>query len=327
MKRLMVWSVVVALCALVAPVLRADVKTREKTLVKLEGLLGGAFRMFGGSAAKDGITSTVAVKGVRKASIADTTGEIIDLTEQKVYRLDLKKKEYKVVTFAELRKEWEDAKAEAQKNAEEMRKAEKEQAPPPDQQLEVTADIKETGQKKNIAGYDAREVVLTLTAKQKGKTLEESGGYVMTNTMWLGPRIAALDEITQFDLKYIKAVYGDDFAAQAQQLAAAFAMYPSMQPMMAKMKAEGGKLQGTALETTSVFESVKSEAQMKESSSQQSSGGGGGLTGALASRMMGGNKPPKPRSTILTTVHNVLSIETAAADADVAMPAGFKEKK
>ncbi len=326
MKRLSIWSVVIILCGLAAPVLRADVKTTEKSLVKFEGLLGGAFKMFGGSAAKDGVTSTVALKGSRKSSMTDTSGEVIDLTEEKVYRVDLKKKEYKVVTFAQLRKEWEDAKAEAQKNAEEMKKAQKEE-PKPEREMEFTADVKETGQKKDIAGSSAREVILTITGKEKGKTLEEGGGFVMTNTMWLGPRIAALDEIGQFDMKYIKAVYGDDFAAQAQQLAAAFALYPSMQPMMAKMQAEGGKLQGTALQTTAVFENVKSDAQMKDAQSQQSSSGGGGLSGALASRMMGSKTAPKQRSTVFTTTHEYLSVNPSASDADVAIPAGFKEKK
>ena len=327
MKRSIAWPVLVfVVAAFAVPALRADVKTRENSLVKFEGLLGGAFKMFGGSAAKDGITSTVALKGSRKSSMTDTSGEIVDLTEEKVYRVDLKKKEYKVVTFAQLRKEWEDAKAEAQKNAEEMKKAQKDEPATPQKEMEFTADVKETGQKKAIAGYDAREVILTITGKEKGKTLEEGGGFVMTSTMWLGPRIAALDEIGQFELKYIKAVYGDDFAAQAQQLASAFALYPSMQPMMAKMQAEGGKLQGTPLQTTTVFENVKSAEQMKSASSQQPSGGGG-LTGGLASRMMGGAKPPKPRSTVFTTTHEYLSVDPSASDADVAIPAGFKEKK
>jgi hypothetical protein len=325
MKRLSFWSVVIVACALVAPVLRADVKTREKTLVKFEGVLGGAFKLFGGSAAKDGVTSTVAVKGVRKSSVTDTTGEIIDLSEEKVYRLDVKKKEYRVVTFAQLRKEWEDAKAEAQKNAEEMKKGQPEQEPP-DRELEFTADVKETGQTKSIAGYDTREVVLTITGQEKGKTLEQGGGFVMTSTMWMAPHIAALDEIGEFDVKFIKAVYGGDMAAQARDLAAAFAMFPSAQPMMLKMSEAGTKLEGTPLETTTVFESVKSDEQMKQAQSQQSSGGGG-LTGRLASRMMGGAGQPKQRSTVFTTVHNVLSVEAAASDADVAIPAAFKEKK
>jgi hypothetical protein len=329
MKRSMVVVLGVLTFGMLAiPAVRADVKTREKSLVKLEGMLGGAVRLFGGSAAKDGITSTVAVKGTRKSSIADTTGEIVDLKEEKVYRLDVKKKEYKVVTFAQLRQEWEDAKAEAKKNAEEMKKSQGDQPEPTGKQMEITADVKETGQKKNIAGYDAREVVLTITTKEKGKTLEESGGLVMTDTMWIGPRIAALDEIAQFDMKFIKAVYGDDALAQMQQLAAAFAMYPSMKPMMDKMRAEGGKLQGTTLASTTVFEHVKSAEEVHAAAAHPSASTGGGIQGQLAGHLLAGRgQSAGPRSTLMTTTHDVLSVESAATEADVAIPAGFKEKK
>ena len=48
MKRLLVWSMVVALFAVSAPALRADVKTRQKTLVKFEGLLGAIQKLVGG---------------------------------------------------------------------------------------------------------------------------------------------------------------------------------------------------------------------------------------------------------------------------------------
>jgi hypothetical protein len=58
--------------ALVAPALRADVKTTEKTTLKLEGMLG---KLIGG-AAKDGIVSREALKGARKLSMNDKTGEI-----------------------------------------------------------------------------------------------------------------------------------------------------------------------------------------------------------------------------------------------------------
>ena len=56
--------------------------------------------------------STVAVKGNRKATLNDTTGQIIDLGEEKVYELDMKKKTYKVTTFAELRRRMEEAQGE-----------------------------------------------------------------------------------------------------------------------------------------------------------------------------------------------------------------------
>jgi hypothetical protein len=35
----------------------------------------------------------------------------------------------------------------------------------------------------------------------------------------------------------------------------------------------------------------------------------------------------EPRSTTMTSTHEMLSISSTATDADVAVPAGFKEKK
>jgi hypothetical protein len=306
---------------LAVPVLRADVKTTEKNSAKIEGMLGRLMRGNG-----DPTTSTVALKGNRKSSVNDTTGDIIDLGEEKVYRLDLKKKEYKVVTFEQIRKEWQDMQAEAKANADKMREAQGE-VEPPAATTELSVDVKETGQRKAIAGYDAREVVMTITSHQQGKTVEESGGYVMTNTMWLGPRIPALDEIRDFDMRYMKAVMGEDGMAAMQQMAAMFAMFASMKPMMEKLQAEGKKLDGTPLQSTVVMERVKSAEAMKASSDTQTQGSGSGLSGMLARRVMATGGPPKARSTVMTTTHELVTVATSAAEGDVAIPAGFKEKK
>lgn len=327
MKRYVVWSVLLALAAAVTPALLADVKTREKTQFKLEGVLGGVVRMFGGSAARDGITQAVAVKGNRRSEINDTTGTIIDLGEEKLYQLDVKKKEYQVKTFAELREAWKKAQADAEKQRQQMKPEEKQQVEEAGTQLEFTADVKETGQQKNIAGHDTRQVILTITGHEKGRKIEESGGFVMTNDMWLASKIPALDEVAQFHLRFAKAVYGENFAADLQQMAGAFAMYPSMKPMMEQLQSRKSKLQGTALMTTTTFDGVKSPEQMKQAQQQQQSSGGGGLGGLLAKKMMGNKGPVQPRTTILTTVHELLSLDLSASDADVAMPAGFKEKK
>jgi len=89
--------------------LAADVRTDQKGLVKFEGMLGRMVSIFGGRGDREGVKTAVAVKGDRKASITDTTSQIIDLKEEKIYDLDLKKKSYKVTTFAELRAQMEAA--------------------------------------------------------------------------------------------------------------------------------------------------------------------------------------------------------------------------
>ena len=189
----LLWSCAIA-CSLLglfaAPAL-ADVKTRDKGQVKFEGMLGTMMRMFGGKSLSEGIVSTNAVKGNRKATLNDLTGRIVDLGEEKVYDLDMKKKTYTVVTFEQLRQKLREAQERAAKEAKDAPKEAGEPAQPSgnDKQYEFDFDVKETGQTRSIAGYDARQVIMTVTVREKGKTLEESGGVVLTTDSWLGPDI------------------------------------------------------------------------------------------------------------------------------------------
>jgi hypothetical protein len=188
--------------------------------------------------------------------------------------------------------------------------------------MDITVDVKETGATRSIAGHQAKQVIVTLTAFEKGKTLEEGGGMVMTNDVWVAPRVAALDEIAQFDLKFIKAIYGDDFAASAQQMAAALAMYPGLQNMLKQMEDRMRALEGTTMATTMKIETVKSAEAMKQSSAPPTRG----LGGALA-RRLGAGRAAEQRSLLLTSTTETQSIDSSAADVDVAIPTGFKEKK
>src|SRR5262249_22605502 len=70
--------VVISVLSFAAPTLLADVRADEKTHTEFAGMLGRMVNLFGGKAAREGVTSTVAVKGDRKATLNDTTGQIID---------------------------------------------------------------------------------------------------------------------------------------------------------------------------------------------------------------------------------------------------------
>lgn len=313
-----------AAAALFAPVVHADVKMREKSQVKIEGMLGRIAGMVGGGAAKDGVTNSVAVKGQRMSTLSDQNGRIVDLSEQKVYEVDVKKKEYKVFTFDQLREQWKKAQADMEKNAKDMPAEDRGQLSEAAKNIEIKAEVKTTGETKTLAGHTAKQVVITITAFEKGKTLEESGGLVLTNELWVGPRIAALNEVTDFNTKFFTAVYGDSMAALGQQFAGMAAMFPGLQESMKRMGEETKKIEGTALMVITKTETVKSAAGMAQAQSAPASGGG--ISGALARRMMG-NKKPEARSLLFTSTVETLSVEATAAEADVAIPAGFKEKK
>jgi hypothetical protein len=309
------------LAALSAAPAQADVKTRDKTQVKIEGMLGRMAGMFGGKAVKEGLIQTHAVKGDRKIELNDSTGRIVDLKEEKVYELNIRDKSYKVTTFDELRRRLKEAQEQAEKQAP-KEEQQKEEPGQPAKEVEVDFDVKETGQKKSIAGFDTREVVMTITVREKGRTLEEGGGLVMTSNSWLSADIPALKELAEFEMRYWKAIAPETSGVSAEQMAALMAMYPMLKNAMERLRSESTKLEGTPLATTTVFETVKSKAQQAEQAEQK---GGGGLGGMLARRMI--KKDDKPRATLLTTTHEMLEVTPSVAAGELDIPAGFKEKK
>jgi hypothetical protein len=318
-----------------AAVLWAEVKTEEKSQFKMEGIMGRMMGLFAGKAAKEGVINTVAVKGNRKMTTSEFTGEIIDLDKQIIYNLDMKKKNYEVLTFQEMRRRLQEAQEKAAKAA---REETKEAQTPPEKQMEFDFSLKESGQKRSINGYDCREVVMTITGREKGKTLEEGGGIVMTSHIWLGPNIPATKEIAEFDQRYAKALEGPfGLGGSADQMAMAMAMYPGMKDMIGKMQMESLNMEGAQILTEMVMEAVKNPAQMsqepkqeRESSGISSIGGVGGMLGRRLSRKKeaeGEADKPKNRATIITLNHELLKASTSVSPSDLEIPAGFKEKK
>jgi hypothetical protein len=328
--------------------LQADVRSDQRSRVEFAGMLGRMFNMFGGKAAREGTTSTVAVRGDRKATLNDSTGQIIDLAEEKIYDIDVKKKSYKVTTFAELRRQMEEARKKAEEDARKQQPTEAREpskpstSAPPEQQVEVDFDVKETGEKKAINGFNTRQVIMTITVREKGKTLEQSGGMVTKADMWLTPTIAAMKEVAAFDLKYAQKLYGSNLmGVSAEQMAAAVAMYPMMKPSLDRMNKEGAKMDGTAILTTMTMEAVKSAEQIAQESKQAESSSSsdsktptsvGGLLGGfgkkMAAKKVAGNEDPNKKSAaFMTSTTEVLKVVTDVSAADVAVPPGFKESK
>ncbi len=327
-------AIVVALSATVS----ADVKTQEKSLVKFGGALGKMVGIFGGKAAREGMVSTVALKGQRRARTTDTHTEIVDLAEEKIYHVDRDDKTYTVTTFAELRQQLEDAQRRAKEQADDQ--AQKSDGKPADagekREVEIDFDMKETGQKKAISGYDTHQVIMTITVREKGKTLEQSGGLVLTADMWLGPEIPEMKEIAEFELRYAQKLYsGLAGTESAQQFAAALATNPGMKDAMNRLQKEKVNLNGTPLSTIVTMDNVRTKEQMAAAESEGSNdkASTGGLLGGFARKMARkkndeskADAGAQNRSTFMTMTTDVLKIEPNASESDVAIPAGFRQK-
>jgi hypothetical protein len=319
--------------------LSADVRSDQRVRFQLGGAMGKLINMFGGKGAREGVTSMVAVKGNRKATMNDSTGQIVDLAEEKVYDLDIKKKTYTVTTFAQIRKQMEDAKKDAEKAAHDERASEPSKPAEKDpnaKEYEVDFDIKNTAETKTINGFDTKKSVMTVTVREKGKTLNDSGGLMMTTDLWMTPSAPSTKELADFDRKYAEKLYGPMVVgASAQDLAMAMARYPQMKPALDKMRAEGGKLQGTPILTAMRMESVPpgtantASAPLPAPEEPKKKGFGGMLGGlkkmAEESQKKEGAAPQ--RAIILTTSVEMLKLTTSVDAASVAIPAGFTEKK
>jgi hypothetical protein len=338
--RALVRAVLVSLVATLAVpgVLLAGVKKVERTQVQFSGLIGGLVSHFGGKAAKEGLVSTVAVAGDRRLTLDEETGELVDLGEEKVYELHVKDRTYEVATFDEIRKRLEEEREKAQKEAEKaaQQQAKQSKQEPPKEgevpELEVDVRVSRTGEKRTIAGHEAAQWIMRLSVYPKGSNMMQSGGLGIVDELWLAPDVPELRELADFDRRYgqkMAEVLGFDpgrMKASAEQMVRMAAAHPGLVLAMQRMREEMAKLEGTPLATIlsiNVVRSAQQVAQAEKSDSQVT-----GISGFLAKKLMkkAAGDPTDPKQSLMTSTVETLQIATDVTPADVALPAGYRQK-
>jgi hypothetical protein len=269
------------------------------------------------------LTSDTAIHGHRKSTRTGDSGEIVDLDQEKIYHLDYGRRTYTVTTFDELRKQYEEQKERARKSeSREQKKAQKSEGP----EYEFEFAVKSTGKKESINGWDTREEVATVTVHEKGKKLEEAGGFVLTSDMWMGPRVTALRELADFDRKFMKKVYGASLEADMRQAMAMLASTPAFAKAMKVLAEKRSALEGTPIRTTTSFEIVSAPNQ---SGSEQSSSTPAAAIGGLLNRVRKRreeNQADANRSTMLNSTSELLKASSSASADAVAIPADFRQR-
>jgi hypothetical protein len=317
-----------AVLALTAAAALADGTLEQKTQIHFGGALGGVINVFGGKATREGITHTTALKGDRKATRTENNGEIVDLGEEKVYYVDYGRQSYTVKTFADLRREFEEAQERARKNAGRQSKDEQAEKGP---EWEVDFNVKSSSNKQQINGWNTHEEIVTITVHEKGKKIEQSGGFVLTSDMWMGPKIPAMRELGEFDRKFVQKVYGTAMDAEMIKAAAAMAATPQFAKAMKALAEHRGSFEGTPVRTILTFDTVPGPATQQTASSdeQPASGAGavfGGLMKKMKERRSSSSEGAGEKSTMFDSTSELLKATTSAASEDVALPAGFKQR-
>lgn len=345
MKRVLSTVAVAAALAFIAIPASADVKKEERNQVSFAGALGRVVNFFGGKSAREGVVSSVAVSGDRKMmTTGDNTAQIVDLREEKVYDIDMRRKTYKVTTFEEIRRQMREAEQKAREAAAKQPDAPSQPAKkdPNEKEFEIDFDVKNTGQTKAINGFDTRQVIATITVREKGRKIEDSGGILMTVDTWLSKSAPSMKELADFERRYWEKLNaGMISSADMQQMATAMAMFPGLKAGLARLSRED--FGGTAIQTITTVDAVKSAEQMKQEAASGGSASsddksnplsvGGAIGGFMRRRQQKQEEAAaaKPnanpaRATIMTMNNEVLKIATNVTAAEVAMPAGFKER-
>jgi hypothetical protein len=341
------------LAALALGVAHADVTVKERIAVEGQGLMAMA-NMSG--------TATTAISGKRARTESDLqmesrlvrmfahgagqNTEIVRLDEDKVFEIDPKKRTYKEESLAVRR-------ARLQQAAEQAKQQQDKQPAPTGMDesdcewSEPTTDVKHTGAKAQIAGFDAEQV--SIVAKQSCKSRKTGAvcDIALLLDEWIAPGFTLSDEVTKYRMAYAEQMGltsgGRDVTERAQAM---FGRYKgAWQQIADKMK----DVKGYPVKTSFSLGLGGAQCQNGGGSSSQTSDSGSGSSSsqnpsALASQIAGSlfkkKKPapapetaPTPSAAAASGLYVPLSIssELLAVSKDslpadtFEVPAGFKK--
>lgn len=133
---------------------------------------------------REPVRTTVAVKGDRMVHLSPQHASIIDLSNETVTDVDFQKKQYSVMTFAEMTKMLQELSQKNNKDSADMK---------------ITVDVKDTGVSKQVAGYDAKQVILKIIMEAQNKEdPKQKANMMVTVDSWMVPQAAGYSEIAAF---------------------------------------------------------------------------------------------------------------------------------
>lgn len=118
-------------------------------------------------------TSTTYFKGGRLATVSKDSTSIIDFDKQLFTTLVHDKKQYWQMTFAEMQQMMNEMAAEANKNGNKNNVS-----------AEMQFEAKATGTEKDVNGYQAKQVLMTIAFTAKDGKSQQSGSMKMINDSW-----------------------------------------------------------------------------------------------------------------------------------------------
>jgi hypothetical protein len=258
----------------------------------------------GGGKATEPTTTTHLIRGNQMATITKSGIDIIDISAETMTHVDLDKRTYAVITFAELRQMMQKG----------VQAATGQQS---DASLNLDIQVKDGNQRRQIREFDTKLMKLILTTKVTDQKSGQTMNMEMANDFWLAKGVPGYEEVRAFQRRYAEKLGMD---MQMIGLSRMMGSQPGMADAMAKMAREASKLDGVPVLTVTrmggpggpgmppeAAQSGSGQANMpnlgdaasreannqarSEASNQASRAAGGrfgGLAGSTAGSLMGG---------------------------------------
>jgi hypothetical protein len=303
MARLLALTSAALAAALTFSVAEADVTVKESLSVQGQGIMAMA-NMSG--------TSTTAISGKKARMESDMqmenrlarmfargigqTSEIVRLDEDRVIEINDKKRTYSETSLAARRAQLEQAMAK-QKEVQEKQPAPTGMDESECEWSEPTADVRKTGSKASIAGFDAEQVSIVTKQSCTNKKTGAVCDVALYLDEWVAPGFVQSEEVTQYHMAYAQQLGlvngGREVTERAEAL---FGRYKSA---WAKVVDKMKDIKGYPVKTSFSMGFGGPQCQDSPSSAGagESAGGGnagspmpGGLAGEIAGSLFGRKK-------------------------------------
>ena len=293
-------------CALLAfanTAARADVTTEQNIAVVGVGIMA-AGNLTG--------TTKTAISGTRSRTDSDIqlqsrlvkflarnavgpTAQIVLLDADRMYRLNMNKKEFTEQSFEDLRARLQKA---LNGGDEEARKTAERQPAAIDESkcewLEPKADVKRTGEKTTVAGFDAERVIVTAEQPCKDKETGSICEIALTMDEWLAPKFGADEEVQKFHKAYaqklgLDAAAGKDFRIEQDANERAKELLSRYKGVWSQVTTKMQGLKGYPVKASFALgvggEQCKQAQSAQESKDKDSSGSSGGVAGQAIAKL------------------------------------------
>ena len=342
MRRILI---VIAVLVLGGAAVSADFSYSQTTRVTGGTLLNMTRFMPGAGQIKEPKTHTIAVKGGKMVTYDADSATIIDADAETMTQVDFKKKQYAVITFAEMKQAMQAMRAQLAQAQAQLAQTQQ-QAPPVNPLEGMKVSVNETGQTKVISGLNTKQYILTM---EMGGAPEGAPPNTPSNktTMdtWMAPTLPGYEEVTAFGVKMASkmsdlatpgmnpmAMFREDVAASVKTMAAEMSKMSGI-PVYQTMTMTGMQASGPSAGEAAKGAAVDAAGQAAAGAALGRSrlGGLAGI-GGLGRKKPEESKPAEQAAPVtlqpVVLMEQVTEISSLAATVDAskfAVPTGFKQ--